>query len=58
MLSPDGRYLVVTETVGEDADYLYLLDTTTREMRVVSQPESRANHGDGGFAWSPDSQTL
>jgi dipeptidyl aminopeptidase/acylaminoacyl peptidase len=57
-LSPDGRYLVVTETVGEDADYLYLLDTTTREMRVVSQPESRANHGDGGFAWSPDSQTL
>jgi dipeptidyl aminopeptidase/acylaminoacyl peptidase len=27
-------------------------------MRVVSQPESRANHGDGGFAWSPDSQTL
>lgn len=57
-LSPDGRYLVVTETVGEDSDYLYLLDTATREMRVVSQPESRANHGDGGFAWSPDSQTL
>jgi dipeptidyl aminopeptidase/acylaminoacyl peptidase len=24
----------------------------------VSQPESRANHGDGGFAWSSDSKTL
>ena len=57
-LSPDGRYLVVTETVGEDSDYLYLLDTDTREMRVVSQPESRANHGDGGFAWSSDGETL
>lgn len=57
-LSPDGRYLVVTEVVGEDSDYLYLLDTDTREMQVVSQPESRANHGDGGFAWSADSNTL
>ena len=57
-LSPDGRYLVVTEVVGEDSDYLYLLDTDTHEMQVVSQPESRANHGDGGFAWSSDSKTL
>ena len=57
-LSPDGRYLVVTEIVGEDSDYLYLLDTDTREMKVVSQPESRANHGDGGFAWSSDGETL
>ena len=57
-LSPDGRYLVVTETVGEDSDYLYLLDTKSRIMKVVSQPESRANHGDGGFAWSSDGKTL
>lgn len=57
-LSPDGRYLVITETVGEDSDYLYLLDTDTREMQVVSQPESRANHGDGGFAWSSGGETL
>ena len=25
---------------------------------MVSQPESRANHGDGGFAWSSDGETL
>lgn len=54
-LSPDGRYLVVTETVGEDSDNLYLLDTESLELAVVSQPESRANHSDGGFAWSADS---
>ena len=49
---------MVTEIVGEDSDYLYLLDTDTREMKVLSQPESRANHGDGGFAWSSDGETL
>ena len=27
-------------------------------MKVVSQPESRANHGDGGFAWAEDGETL
>ena len=57
-LSPGGRYLVITETVGEDSDYLYLLETATGETQVISQPESRANHGDGGFAWSSDSKTL
>ena len=58
VLSPDGRYLVVTETVGEDSDYLYLLETATGETQVISQPESRANHSDGGFAWSSDGKTL
>ena len=57
-LSPDNRYLVVTEAVGEDSDYLYLLDLSSGTLSVVSQPESRANHGDGGFAWSSDSKTL
>ena len=57
-LSPNGRYLVVTETVGEDSDNLYLLDTESLELAVVSQPESRANHSDGGFAWSPDSSSF
>jgi len=57
-LSPDNRYLVITEAVGEDSDYLYLLDLSSGTLSVVSQPESRANHGDGGFAWSSDSKTL
>ena len=57
-LSPDGRYLVVIETVGEDSDNLYLLDTESLELAVISQPESRANHSDGGFAWSPDSSSF
>ncbi|MEP1144438.1 MAG: alpha/beta fold hydrolase [Henriciella sp.] len=54
-LSPDGQYLTVTETVGEDSDNLFLMDVATGEMTTVSAPEPRANHGDGGIAWLPDS---
>lgn len=54
-LSPDGRYLIVTETVGEDSDNLYLLDTSNGSLDSISTPDIRANHGDGGFAWLADS---
>ena len=57
-LSPNGRYLIVDETVGEDGDNLYLLDTQTLELEVISEPEVRANHSNGGFAWSPDSNSF
>ena len=35
-ISPDGKYALVTETVGEDGDNLYLLDLATREMAEIS----------------------
>lgn len=54
-ISPDGTKIVVVETVGEDSDNLYLMDAATGELTTVSAPEPRANHGDGGFAWKPDS---
>jgi len=54
-LSPNGRYLLVSEAVGEDGDNLYLLNTSSTELTTISVPESRANHADGGFAWLPDS---
>jgi len=57
-LSPDGTKLIVTETVGEDSDNLYLLDLTTGELETLSTPEPRANHSDGGFAWLPDSSAF
>lgn len=55
-ISPDGRYLVVTETVGEDSDNLYLLDLSSGESRTLSTPERRANHTGEGIAWTEDSQ--
>ena len=57
-ISPDGKYALVTQTVGEDGDNLYLLDLTTREMTTISEPpvEDRASHTLGGFEWRPDSQ--
>ena len=54
-ISPDGKHIIITETVGEDSDNLFLMDTETKEMVTVSAPSPRANHGDGGFAWLPDS---
>lgn len=53
-LSPDGTKLVVSETVGEDSDNLYLLDLATGDMTTLSRPEPRANHTNGGIAWVPD----
>jgi len=53
-VSPDGRYALVAETVGEDSDNLYLLDLTSGEIGSLSSPEPRANHSDAGFEWAPD----
>ena len=55
-LSPDGKSLIVGESVGEDADNLYLLDLETRDLVTLSKPETddRANHTDGGVIWSRD----
>ena len=59
-ISPDGRYALVTEIVGEDADNLYLLDLETREMTPISKPpvEDRASHTLGGFQWRDDSTAV
>ena len=54
-ISPDGTKLIVSETVGEDSDNLYLLDIESREITALAKPDPRANHTNGGFAWLPDS---
>lgn len=53
-ISPDGSQLVVAETVGEDSDNLYLIDTETGTPTTLSAPEPRANHTDGGIAFQSD----
>ena len=53
-VSPGGRHVVVTESVGEDSDNLHLLDLETGEIETLSEPDPRANHGDAGFVWAPD----
>lgn len=57
-VSPGGERAVVTEAVGEDSDNLYLLDLDSGALTTLSHPEPRANHGDGGFAWSDDGNSL
>ncbi len=57
-ISPDGKYALVTEAVGEDGDNLYLLDLATKAMKTISKPPvaERADHTMGGFEWWPNSQ--
>ncbi len=59
-ISPDGKYAIVTETVGEDADNLYLLDLATKEMTTISKPpvDDRASHTIGGFEWGENSEAI
>ncbi|PHR91691.1 MAG: dipeptidyl aminopeptidase [Robiginitomaculum sp.] len=57
-VSPDGSKLVVSETVGEDADNLYLLEVTSGQLTTVSKPKSRANHTSQGVVWQADGQAF
>lgn len=54
-VSPSGRYLLMSQRVGEDSNNLFLVDLTgEEEVRTLSEPERRANTADGGFAWTRD----
>lgn len=57
-VSPDGTLIAIRETVGEDSDNLYLLDTKTGLLNTVSKPKIRANHSDGGVVFSHDGKSL
>ncbi|MEM9084494.1 MAG: prolyl oligopeptidase family serine peptidase [Pseudomonadota bacterium] len=57
-LSPDGKYAILTESVGGAGNNLYLLDLATKEMTTISKPqvENYASHTIGGFEWLPNSK--
>lgn len=50
--SPDGTSLVLSETRGEDANNMYLLDLATGEAEVLFKPEVAAAYS--GVSWKPD----
>ena len=57
-VSPDGSQIIVSQTVGEDADNLYLLDVNSGKLTTVSKPSSRASHADHGIVWAPDGSAF
>lgn len=57
-VSPDGRWLLLAEGVGEDSNNLYLVELATGARRDVVKPKRRANAEDGGFAWLPDGSAF
>ncbi len=50
----DASRLIVSETVGEDADKIFVLDTESGERTVLSDPTPRANHVDAGMYFADD----
>ena len=50
-VSPDGSRIVVSTSVGEDSDNLYLVDGSTGERTAISEPSPRANHTDAGVTF-------
>lgn len=57
-VSPDARRLIISETVGEDADNLFLLDTISGKTTIISKPTSRANHTNQGVVWHSNGQDV
>lgn len=49
---PGGDLVIVTETRGEDANDVHMLNMASGEMTLLFQPEIAAYHG--SFAWLPD----
>ena len=49
---PDGNIVIVSETRGEDAVDVHLLNMESGEMTPLFQPEIAASYSD--FAWLPD----
>lgn len=49
---PDGDLVIVSETRGEDANDVHMLDIENGEMTVLFQPEVAAAYS--GFEWLPD----
>lgn len=61
-VSPDASQLIISETVGEDSDNIYRLNTKIKRRSVLSIAKDpltdRFNHTDGGMVWSADGQDL
>lgn len=57
-VSPDGLTLIISDSVGEDSDNLYVLNVQTGERRVLSQPSPRANHTDAGVVYVPNENAI
>lgn len=55
-MSPDGRYVTVSQSRGEDSNDLALLNLANGEFTPISAPDRRAAHG--SIAWQDDSSSF
>jgi dipeptidyl aminopeptidase/acylaminoacyl peptidase len=57
-VSPAGTSAILSESVGEDSDRLYVLDLQTGQRRGLSDPDPRANHSDAGIRYLDDNRII
>ena len=57
-VSPSGATAIISESVGEDSDKLFILDLKTGERRVLSDPTPRANHTNAGVQYIGENDIL
>jgi dipeptidyl aminopeptidase/acylaminoacyl peptidase len=53
---PDGGAVLLSETRGEDANDLFLLDVASGRLDTLFRPEDRAAYG--SISWTPDGQAF
>ncbi|MCI0347240.1 MAG: S9 family peptidase, partial [Chloroflexi bacterium] len=53
---PDGGAIILSESRGEDANDVYLLDLATGALDTLFKPDDAAAYG--SFAWTPDARAL
>ncbi|MEL6686021.1 MAG: S9 family peptidase [Pseudomonadota bacterium] len=57
-VAPDGSTAIVSESVGEDSDRIFVLDLETGERTVISDPTPRANHTDAGVFFDGENKVT
>jgi dipeptidyl aminopeptidase/acylaminoacyl peptidase len=53
---PDGGAIILSESRGEDANDVYLLDLARGTLDTLFKPDDAAAYG--SFAWTPDARTI
>lgn len=53
-ISPDGKYIVISELIGEDANNLYLLEVDGAKLTQVNDEQDPSDLTD--IHWTPDSK--
>ena len=53
---PNGPWIIVSESRGEDANDVHLVNVQTKEKKTILKPKDRSSYT--GFSWRPDGESF